>query len=167
MDNGYGNLPNDHRHSIKVSGSYDITDELTLGLVARTSSGRPTNYFSKHPVGVDSCAPGNPWDACVSKYYGHVSHYDENGNPAPRGSVGNLPWATTVDLSLSYSTDIMGHDLLLKGTVYNLLNSDKALGINEQRSLDGANGLIVNPDYGITTLRQTERYASLVARFTF
>ncbi len=167
MDHGYGNLPNDHRHSIKVSGSYDITDELTLGLVARTSSGRPTNYFSKHPVGVDSCAPGNPWDACVSKYYGHVSHYDENGNPAPRGSVGNLPWATTVDLSLSYSTDIMGHDLLLKGTVYNLLNSDKALGINEQRSLDGANGLIVNPDYGITTLRQTERYASLVARFTF
>ncbi|RXF05309.1 TonB-dependent receptor [Pseudoalteromonas sp. PS5] len=167
MDNGYGNLPNDHRHSIKLSGSYDITDEFTLGLVARTTSGRPMNYFSKHPVGVDSCRNGSPWDDCVSKDYGHVSHYDENGKAIPRGSVGELPWATIVDVSLSYSTDVLGHDLLLKGTIYNLLNSDKALDINEQRSLDGDNGLVVNPDYGLATLRQTERYASLVARFTF
>lgn len=72
-----------------------------------------------------------------------------------------------MDVSLSYSTDVLGHDLLLKGTIYNLLNSDKALDINEQRSLDGDNGLVVNPDYGLATLRQTERYASLVARFTF
>ena len=167
MDHGYGNLPNDHRHSLKVSGSYDITDNFTLGLVARTVAGRPTNYFSKHPVGVDSCAPGSPWDACISKYYGHVSHYDENGEPTPRGSVDNLPWATTIDLSLSYQVDVAGHDLLLKGTVYNLLNADKALDIREQRSLDGDNGLILNPDYGLVSMRQKERYLSLVARFTF
>ncbi|WP_440055940.1 TonB-dependent receptor [Pseudoalteromonas sp. T1lg65] len=167
MDHGYGKLPNDHRHSIKLSGSYDITDELTLGVVARSTSGRPKNYFSVHPVGVDSCAEGSPWDACVSKYYGHVSHYDENGKPTPRGSVGNLPWATTIDMSLSYKTDIAGHDLLLKGTIYNLLNGDAALDINEQRSINGDNGLEVNPDYGLVTRRQTERYLSLVARFNF
>ncbi|QSX36896.1 TonB-dependent receptor [Shewanella sedimentimangrovi] len=169
MDHGYGNLPNDHRHAFKVSGAYQLTDALTLGLVARATSGRPQNYFSQHPEGVDSCAAGSPWEDCISRYYDQASHYDENGNPAPRGSVGTLPWVTSVDLSLSYSTELFGGDLTLKGTVYNLLNSDAATDINEERSryADTANGLELNPDYGMVTGRQEARYLSLIARYEF
>jgi len=167
MDNGYGNLPNDHRHAIKFSGAYNITEALTLGLVARTTSGRPKSYFSQHPDGVGSCAAGNPWDACASKYYDQASHYDENGNPAPRGSKGNLPWSTNVDMSLTYYTDFFGSDMTLKGTVYNLFNSDSAININEERAQYGDNGLELNPDYGLVTDRQGARYMSLVARIEF
>ncbi|MCG7533629.1 TonB-dependent receptor [Pseudoalteromonas sp. OOF1S-7] len=170
MDNGYGNLPNDHRHAIKFSGAYELTDEFTLGMVARAISGRPTNYLSLHPRNVDSCKTGSPWDACVSRDYGHVSHYDEHGNPAPRGSVDNLSWLTNFDLSMTYNTEISGHDLMLKATVYNLLNNDAALDITETRtrnsSIEGQE-LELNPDYGLVTRRQEERFVSLVARFTF
>ncbi len=167
MDHGYGNLPNDHRHALKFSGAYNITESLTLGMVARTTSGRPKSYFSVHPLGVDSCAEGSPWDACISQYYDQASHYDENGNPAPRGSKGNLPWLTNVDMSLTYYTDIFGADMTLKGTVYNLFNGDTAVSINEERAQYGANGLELNPDYGLVTGRQGARYVSLVARIEF
>lgn len=170
MDNGYGNLPNDHRHAFKFAGAYELTDEFTLGMVARAISGRPTNYLSLHPRNVDSCKSGSPWDACVSRDYGHVSHYDEHGNPAPRGSIDTLPWLTNIDLSMTYTTEISGHDLMLKATVYNLLNNDAALDITETRtrnsSVEGQE-LELNPDYGLVTRRQEERYISLVARFTF
>ncbi|MDK9685592.1 TonB-dependent receptor [Pseudoalteromonas shioyasakiensis] len=167
MDHGYGNLPNDHRHAFKFSGAYNITEALTIGLVARTTSGRPKSYFSVHPAGVDSCAEGNPWDACISQYYDQASHYDENGNPAPRGSKGNLPWLTNVDMSLTYNTDFFGTDMTLKGTVYNLFDGDSAMSINEERAQYGDNGLELNPDYGLVTGRQGARYVSLVARIEF
>lgn len=167
MDHGYGNLPNDHRHAFKFSGSYNITDNLIAGLVARTTSGRPQSYFSVHPKNVDSCAEGNPWDACISRYYDHASHYDENGNPAPRGSAGTLPWVTNVDLSMSYFTELMGNEVSLKATVYNLLNADSALNINEERTRYGDDGIELNPDYGMVTGRQAARYVSLTARMVF
>lgn len=167
MDHGYGNLPNDHRHAFKFSGSYNITDNFIAGLVARTTSGRPQSYFSVHPKNVDSCAEGNPWDACISRYYDHASHYDENGNPAPRGSAGTLPWVTNVDLSMSYFTELMGNEVSLKATVYNLLNADSALNINEERTRYGDDGIELNPDYGMVTGRQAARYVSLTARMVF
>jgi hypothetical protein len=167
MDHSYGNLPNDHRHAIKLSASYQLTEDLTLGLVSRTTSGRPQSYFSVHPTGVDSCAEGSPWDDCVSVYYDHASHYDENGNPAPRGSAGTLPWVTNIDMSLAYQTKFYGNDLTLKGTIYNLLNADSATAINEERTYYGEQGVALNPDYGLVTGRQAARYASFVARLTF
>ena len=176
MDHGYGNLPNDHRHSFKLNGRYNITDEWILGLASRMTSGRPKNYFSVHPKGVDSCQAGSPWDDCISSYYGNASHYDYNGQPAPRGSKGNLPWVINVDLSLTYQTELFGNDFSVKGTVYNLFNGDAALDIEEQRRriIDGydENGKeigipVVNPDYGMVTSRQQARYFSLVARYEF
>ena len=167
MDHGYGDLPNDHTHVFKFNGSYDITEEFILGFVTSISSGRPQNEFSVHPEGVDSCAPGNPWDACISRYYGHASHYDEDGNPSPRGTAGTLPWVAKIDLSLMYRTELFDGDFSIKGTVYNVLNSDTATNINEERTAYGEDGLMLNPNYGMTTERQEERYFSLVARYQF
>ncbi|WP_105104125.1 TonB-dependent receptor [Microbulbifer pacificus] len=168
MDHSYGDLPNDHRHAFKLNGFYDLTDNLTLGLVGSLVSGRPKNYFSVHPVGEDSCAEGSPWSDCISQYYGEVSFYDENGEPAPRGSKGNLPWSKQLDLSLAYTMPLFEGDLLLKGTVYNILNDDSAIDINEIRTiqLEGG-GTTINPDYGLTESRPTARYFSLIARYDF
>lgn len=167
MDHGKGDLPNDHRHAFKVAGYYDITNELTLGLVSSLTSGAPKNYFSVHPEGVDSCAPGNAWEACISRYYGAASFYDENGNPAPRGSAGRLDWLLNVDMSLGYDLDLSVGRVNLKGTVYNLFNSSTPLAVNEERSINSGNGLAVNPNYGLTTIQQAPRYVSLEARYEF
>lgn len=166
MDHGYGLLPNDHTHVFKLNGSYDITENLSFGFVGSISEGRPQNYLGKHPKNVDSCTTGNVWDACEGAS-GHSSFYDENGNPAKRGSKGNLDWLTNIDLSLTYTTELMEGNLSFKATVYNVLNSDTATNINETRTKDGEDGLIVNPDYGSVTDRQEERYVSLIARYEF
>ena len=167
MDHSYGDLPNDHTHSFKLSGSYDITEEFIFGFVTSLTSGRPQNAYGRHPQNVDSCTAGNVWDACEG-YYGHSSFYDENGNPTPRGSQDRLPWTTNVDLSLTYMTDIFDGDFSIKATAYNVLNSDTATNVYETRTKDGADGgLIVDPEYGRTTDRQGERFFSLIARYEF
>jgi len=167
MDHGYGLLPNDHTHVFKLNGSYDITEDLIFGFVTSVSSGRPQSYLGRHPLNVDSCTEGNVWDACEG-YYGHSSFYDENEQPAKRGSQGNLDWITNVDLSLTYMTELMGSDLSFKATVYNVLDSDATTNILETRTHDDENGdLGLNPEYGRVTDRQTERYVSFVARYEF
>ena len=54
-----------------------------------------------------------------------------------------------------------------KATVYNLLNADSALNINEERTRYGDDGIELNPDYGMVTSRQAARYVSLTARMVF
>jgi len=167
MDHGYGLLPNDHTHVFKLNGSYDITEDLIFGFVTSISSGRPQSYLGRHPLNVDSCTEGNVWDACEG-YYGHSSFYDENEQPAKRGTLGNLDWVTNVDLSLTYMTELMGSDLSFKATVYNVLDSDATTNILETRTHDDENGnFALNPEYGRVTDRQTERYVSFVARYEF
>src|SRR5690606_22905846 len=41
----YGYLPNDRRHSLKLFGSYDLTDEWSIGANLIVQSGRPLNCF--------------------------------------------------------------------------------------------------------------------------
>ncbi|MCJ8293291.1 MAG: TonB-dependent receptor [Colwellia sp.] len=167
MDHGYGLLPNDHTHVFKLNGSYDITENFIFGFVSSISSGRPQSYLGRHPLNVDSCTEGNVWDACQG-YYGHESFYDENEQPAKRGTKGNLDWVTNIDLSLTYITEVLDGDLSFKATVYNVLDSDSTTNINETRTaLNGDGNLVKNADYGSITDRQTERYVSFVARYAF
>ncbi|MCH1922540.1 hypothetical protein L9G15_24325, partial [Shewanella sp. A3A] len=46
MDGAYGNLPNDRRHTIKVFGAYQLTDNVTVGTNITYQSGRPKNALS-------------------------------------------------------------------------------------------------------------------------
>ena len=41
----YGFLPNDRRHSLKVFGNYEFTDEWSIGANLLVQSGRPINCF--------------------------------------------------------------------------------------------------------------------------
>ncbi|WP_196141123.1 TonB-dependent receptor [Aliikangiella sp. G2MR2-5] len=157
LDHAYGDLPNDRRHSVKVSGVYDLSDSMALSFVYRGASGRPLNTLTPHPEGVDSCAPDSPWSDCVSRWY-IGGFYDAEGNPSPRGSAGNLDWTHNVDLSFSYRNDEILEGLLLKATVYNLFAADTAVDVNEWTN---------SGNYGLTEIYQQERYLSLIARVEF
>ena len=157
LDHAYGDLPNDRRHSLKVSGIYDLNESMSLGFVYRGASGRPLNTLTPHPTGVDSCAPDNPWSDCVSRWY-IGGFYDADGNPSPRGSAGNLDWTHNVDLSFSYRNDEVLEGLLLKATMYNLFAADTAIDVNEWTN---------SGNYGLPEILQSERYLSLIARVEF
>ncbi|SET62065.1 TonB-dependent receptor [Thalassotalea agarivorans] len=167
MDNSNGNLPNDRRHSIKFNGSYYFTEAFSVGFNARITSGAPISKFARHPYGVDSCAAGSPWEECNGAYYDHVSFYDASGNPAPRGYFGTTDWIKDLDLSAMYETDLAGGNLMLKATVYNVFNFDTQTTVQNTHARDGANGIEVNPNWGMTTGRLGARYVSFEARYSF
>lgn len=156
LDNAYGNLPNDRRHSLKFNGSYDLTENFILGFAVRAATGRPKNRFSPHPQGVDSCAPDSPWRACISRFY-IEGFYDKDGNPSPRGSAGSLSTTKNVDLSLSYRNEEFFGGVLLKLTAFNVFNFDEAVDITET---DGV-------DYELGDYFQSPRRISLTARMNF
>jgi len=167
MDHSAGNLPNDRRHAFKFNGFYNINNAFSVGFNAIVASGMPINKFSIHPTGVDSCADGSVWSDCNSRDYGQVSFYDENGTPAPRGSAGTTNWQKSLDFSFAYHTTIAEGDLLLKATVYNVLNDDTQTAVQQQRAQNGTNGLELNPNWGRTIGRMGARYVSFVAKYSF
>ncbi|WP_125077267.1 TonB-dependent receptor [Pseudoxanthomonas sp. SGT-18] len=102
MDGSFGYLPNDRRHSFKLFGAYQLTDELRLGASLLAQSGRPINCFGVYPGdGPDPVAP----------LYGVASFYCGEGTSVPvsyedglhpRGTSGRVPWVKIVDLRLDY-----------------------------------------------------------------
>jgi hypothetical protein len=169
MDHGRGNLPNDHRHALKLSGIYQLAEQWDLGFVARATSGSPLNKFSIHPSGVDTCQEPSLWAQwCASQWYNEASFYDWDGTPAPRGSAGRLKWLYEFDLSLTYHTQVADGDLTLKTTVYNLFNFDTPMNVNEVAQITRTDGsFAANPDWNSPTALQSNRLVSFVVRYQF
>lgn len=104
MDNTYGNLPNDRRHVFKVYGFYQATDEFTVGFNALLQSGRPISR-----TGQDLGQLG-------------VSGYQGSNLLLPRGSLGNTPWTSQLDLSFRYRPKYFHKQLTLSVDVFNVFN---------------------------------------------
>lgn len=139
-----GLLPNDRKHQIKAFGFYDVTPEWTVGFNASIQSGRPKGCVGGDP----NPASGADWQQVgVSPNYG-VEHFcfgvkvvDANGKtvstsvdnnvPAPRGTMGRLPYTKTLDMNLVYRPAMM-KDLALKLDVFNVLNSQTEVKYFEQ-----------------------------------
>ncbi|HEY0309798.1 MAG TPA: TonB-dependent receptor [Luteimonas sp.] len=126
----YGYLPNDRRHSLKLFGSYDVTDEWSVGANMLVQSGRPINClgvldrnpgpaYSPHPYGSSfmRCSPS-----------GDATNNDSVA--VPRGTKGRLPWTTQFDLNVNYRPNWM-EGLQFKVDVFNVLNSQKVTSVIE------------------------------------
>ena len=118
MDGAYGYLPNDRRHTLKLFGAYQITDEFRAGANLLVQSGRPYNCFGVYPSdGPDTGAPG----------YGVASFYcGEGAFPStlhPRGTAGRVPWTQTLDVNLTYEPN-WAEGLMLGMNVRNLFDAD-------------------------------------------
>jgi hypothetical protein len=110
-----GLLPNDHTHQLKAIGWYDLTQEWTVGANLDIESGRPLGCLGANP---------NPGD---SPNYG-LEHYCfgtagiSSNVPAPRGTMGRLPWSKNLDMNLSYHPAFL-KGLNLKLDVFNITNT--------------------------------------------
>ena len=145
----YGYLPNDRRHSLKLFGNYEMTDEWSVGANLLVQSGRPLNCF-----GVLDRNPDLPVDANGDGDYsdvGDVRNYsphpygssfmrcgttpnggleDNNVVRRPRGTTGRLPWTSSLDLNVAYAPN-WAEGLQFKMDVFNVLNSQKVTSVIE------------------------------------
>lgn len=157
---GDGALPNDRRHQIKLRGAYAIDDHWTVGATLNAQSGRPINAFGM----------GTPFDrriyhsfyVCVDKC---TLPYDQRVYQLRgRGAGGRTPWIYDVGASLTYQKSFGAADLRVKLAVYNLLNQQRALEVDD--SYETGVG-VANKFYGLGTGYQNPRYAQLTVSVDF
>ncbi|MDQ3270173.1 MAG: TonB-dependent receptor [Pseudomonadota bacterium] len=170
--NGYGYLPNDRRHQFKMRGTYAFSDNWMLGGTLTAQSGRP----------VSALGVGNPFDAtdyhsfyiCVERCGLNTETPDPTDTYAPsqriyelrrRGSGGNLPWTFDLGASLTYMRSFSAADLRVKFAVYNVLNAERVIEVNEELQENIGDGF--NPEYYQGTGYQSPRYAQLTVSLDF
>jgi hypothetical protein len=150
MRHANGLLPNDRKHQIKAYGYFEVTPEWTVGGNLAVQSGRPKGCLGGDP---NSASAPNWQQVGLSLDYG-VEHYCfgvptpktatqparasyENNVPAPRGTLGRLPWTKTLDLNVVFRPAML-KDLSFKLDVFNVFNNQDVLKLNEQYN-SGAN----------------------------
>ncbi len=154
MEGSEGFLPNDRRHSLKLFGSFAVTDEWRLGGSFIAKSGRPKNCFGYYNGTTDT----------VSIKYGSSSFYC-NGVPTPRGSQGRLPWTREVNLQATYTPNWQ-KGLTVTLDALNIFNERGIRGINEQGEFGVGSP---DPSYGqpIADSLQKARSVRLTASYEF
>ena len=169
--NGFGYLPNDHRHQFKLRGAYALNDNWQFGATLSVLSGRPISAF-----GV-----GNPFDGtnyrsnfiCVERcglnpetpdpddaYPPSQRVYVEGG----RGEGGRTPWIYDIGASVTYTRSFGLADMEVKLAVYNLLNQQRALEADDDLETDIGS---INDEWATENAFQSPRYAYLTLKFDF
>ena len=122
-----GLLPNDRTHVFSLFGSYQFPFDLNLGMSLQIQSGTPITKL------------------------GYNKAYETAGEIAlePRGASGRTPSTGDLGLHLDYAVPVArGSKLLVVLDVFNLLNHQKGLEVDQNFELNG----IVNPDPSLTAL---------------
>lgn len=159
--NSYGPLGNDRRHQFKLRGSYAITDNWLAGAALTAQTGRPIS-----PYGA-----GNPFDSrdyfsryiCVENCTSTVPS-ERVFELVPRGSYGRLPTTFNLGASISYLRSFGTADLRVDFSVFNLLNQERVVDIDEEYESTIGNR---NNAFLQGTAYQSPRYAQLKVSLDF
>jgi hypothetical protein len=165
----YGLLPNDRRHSLKVFGNYQFSDEWSVGANLLVQSGRPINCFgtldlnpgagfSPHPYGSSFMRCATTTNAAVG------GQDDATVVRAPRGTQGRLPWTNSVDLNIAYRPSWVD-GLQFKVDIFNLLNHQKVTSVSEVQQ-DSTSGQILDT-YLLPTSFQAPRSVRFMVQYDF
>ncbi len=114
MEYGGGRLANDHKHALKIYGSYRFLPEWTVSGNIAVLSGSPDSCLGAY-------GPNGTYPAYTGPYY----HYC-NGLPAPKGTNGDTPWTETVSANLEYRPNFADKKLALNVQVFNLFDQQRA-----------------------------------------
>ncbi|MEO5963639.1 MAG: Oar protein, partial [Thermomonas sp.] len=148
-EGSFGYLPNDRRHSLKLFGSYDVTDTVAVGGNFIAQSGRPINCFGYHPI---NSGYGNSYFYC-------------NGVQVPRGTAGRLPWTQKLDMNVIWRPAFAAEHLTFKVDVFNVFNNDKAINVNEFG--EDAGGTLQPNVYKSVTANQSPRSVRFMVQYDF
>lgn len=163
VDGTNGNLSNDRRHTFKIFGGYELTENLEVNANLVVQSGRPVSCFGYAPFPVD-----DP-EYEVFERYAASSLYCRNAageqELTQRGQFGRTPWTYTVDLGVSYYPQ-WADGLVLQLNVFNLLNTQRVTEYSEKGDLTlESSGQ--NPNFLNDLNYQSPRSVRLTARYNF
>lgn len=161
MDGAYGYLPNDRRHSLKLFGAYQLTDEWRVGANLLVQSGRPYNCFGVYPA--DGPDHGAPFYGVASFYCGTNVPDAYPGTLVPRGTAGRVPWAQTVDLKVTYEPN-WAEGLMFGVQVNNLFDSDDYYRVQDSYEDVGRTPV---PSYGQPRSFVAPRSVQFMAQYDF
>jgi len=181
MIGAYGDLPNDRRHSLKLFGSYDLTDEWRVGANLLIQSGRPLNCFGIY--GNDPAGYRNSYFSCDSgdlvdqadippgeddhAWYSSGSPSRYNGRTiVSRGSAGRTPWTTSLDLNLAYAPN-WAEGLKFKVDVFNVFNKRKPVALNEDGENSVGDPVPAADTYLMPIDWQQPRYVRFMVQYDF
>ncbi|MEI8602217.1 hypothetical protein P4S55_15900 [Shewanella sp. PP-Sp27a-2] len=165
MDGAEGYQANDRRHVFKLFGTYNLTDDLSVGFNSTLSSGRPLSAFGQGYPNDDPSVYGSYGDT----FYLYTNQCpDTNGNAqcdqsekiynrVERGTVGRTPWNFNLDLSLNYDFKISDIDMRATVNVYNVLDIQEIVSQNEHYEARNSEGT-KNQYYGAAYDWQEPRY---------
>lgn len=166
----YGDLFNDHRHQIKIRGSYKLNEMWTFGGSFTALSGGPITAFgvtwpdenfAVASFTSEGSGGGSGW-LCVQNCSGiwsqRVYEFSE------RGAFGRMPWTYNLNASVTWTLPVEGIDLKARFSIYNLLNEQEEINV---RGRYESNPGVVRPYFGTGTRWQAPRYAQLVVTWNF
>jgi outer membrane receptor protein involved in Fe transport len=142
-----GPLSNDRRHQLKLSGIYVTPFKLAVGLVTYYRSGTPVTRYG------------------YSDAYGRYEFF-----LTKRGAEGRTPDTYEADLHLGYPLDVGRGKVNLLLDVFNLLDAQRALLVDERwgfQEADNSSPTPVNPGYKKPVLRTAPTSLRLGVRVSF
>jgi outer membrane receptor for ferrienterochelin and colicin len=142
-----GDLSNDRRHQIKVSGTYITPVRLQIGAFAYWRTGTPRTRYG------------------YSDAYGRYEFF-----LTERGGEGRQPDDYEVDLHLSYPLSVKRVTINFLADVFSVLNAQRAVLLDQRWGFveaDNASPTPVNPNYGEPILRTRPRTLRLGMRVSF
>ena len=165
----YGPLFNDHRHQIKLRGSYKINEMFSVGATYSGISGGPISaYGVRWPL--DNRSAGGPSEfsgggsgwLCVANCTGD---WDEREFVfSPLGAFGRKPWVHDLSASVTWTYPSDAIDLSARFSVYNLLNRQAATHVHSRYESTPGNQM---PYFGQARRWQSPRYMQLVVTYNF
>ncbi|MCR5878711.1 TonB-dependent siderophore receptor [Phenylobacterium sp. J367] len=160
QEGSYGYLPNDHRHTFKLFGFYQVTEQLRVGANFYAQSGRPYGCMAYHPQDASPGATPSAW-YCLQ----------QNGTRVltPRGSLGRTEWVTNTDLNISYDILRPENDygaVTAAIDVFNLFNERAVTRVVEQSETTNRVGRWV-PTVGKNRSYQAPRSVRFSLRYAF
>lgn len=165
----FGYLPNDRRHTVKLFGNYELSDEWAVGFNYLLQSGRPVNCFG-WLGGANTAHYGNSYFSCDSgpAIPRGQPGFDGGGSNGTtiidRGTAGRTPWTNQIDLNVAYRP-MWATGLQFKMDVFNVLNSRKAVTLNEFG--EDAGGVPQPNVYKSATGFQTPRSVRFMVQYEF
>jgi hypothetical protein len=167
--NGYGPLANDHRHQIKLRGSYALSENWRVGATLDARSGGPITAFGignpynwklyhSYYLCVDACTPEEAFPDAVEGDTWSTS--DRVYDHSPRGGAGRMPWTIDLGASVAYERSFGTTTFRAKLAVFNLLDQQRPVWVYQdaESSLGsrdetfGHERFLQSPRYGQLTL---------------
>jgi hypothetical protein len=162
-----GYLPNDRRHSFKLFGNYELTDEWSFGFNALIQSGRPLNCLGIY--GGDPIFYRNSYFSCDAGAVsvgpaagGRLNNGYTRGN---RGDRGRTEWQRNLDLNVAWKPNFADGHLTMKMDVFNVFNEHAATSVWERG--ENRAGLPSQDTYLIPTAFQAPRSFRFMVQYDY